>query len=89
MANVTHRCAARGTSVIFTMNDVTLRLTQVSWIVVANNMLIRIFDDLGVLLLEISTRTDVSPIVTDLPARLVDLTTKSYVCPRIQVLFGV
>lgn len=91
MALITHRCASRGASVIFTINDVTLRVTQVSWIVVSNALKIKIFDN-GSVALEINTGVDVSPKAVDLPAREVtitksDLTTKTYICPAFVVYF--
>ena len=92
MALITHRCSARGATAIFTIDDVTNRVTQVSWIAVANVLRILIFDEVGSVALEINTGVDVSPIAVDLPARLVeivkpDTSIKSYICPNFAVFW--
>jgi len=92
MALITKRCSARGSTTIFTIDDVTERVTQVSWIAVANAMTIRIFDNLGTVLLEIDTAVDVSPIAVDFPARLVEIerplqSPKSYLSPIFAVFW--
>jgi hypothetical protein len=92
MALITRTCTSRGAAVIFTIDDVTLRTTQVQWIVVSNALRIVIFDELGEIAHEINTGQATSPDPLNVPVRLVeitksDLTIKSYICPRFAVYF--
>lgn len=92
MALITRTCSSRGASVIFTIDDVTLRATQVQWIAVANVLRILIFDNFGNVAVEINTGVDVSPKLIDVAVRLVqitksDLTTKSFLSPPFAVYF--
>lgn len=92
MALITTRCSSRGATVIFTINDVTLRATHVQWIVVSNALRILIFDNLGNIALDIDTGEEVSPLAVDLEVREVqitksDLSTRTYISARFAVYF--
>lgn len=83
MALVTVRCSSKGALIIFTIDDVSLRATQIQWITATRQATIRVFNDQGVLVLEINTGQTASPQVIDLPAVLreitkPDLSVKSY-----------
>lgn len=92
MALITRTCTSKGAAVIFTINDITLRTTQVAWIVVSNALRIVIFDDGGGIVEDINTGLAVSPLLLDVLVRLVeieksDTTIKSYICPNFAVYF--
>lgn len=92
MALITRTCTSKGAAVIFTINDVTLRTTQVQWIVVTNALRIVIFDNLGQIAQDIDTGQAVSPLPLDVAVTLIEITksdqtTKSYLCPRFAVYF--
>lgn len=92
MALITTRCSSRGASVIFTINDVTQRGTQVQWISASNSIRIVIFNAQGGIAAEINTGQDVSPKLIDIPAVLVQITRpdqsiKSYLALPFTVYF--